>query len=56
MNRIEYSLIPGGQKGQMSYEERLNKAKEYIKMLEDDGKVIVSTEFLSNKVVIITED
>ena len=56
MNTIEYNLVPGGKKGQMSYEERINKAKEYIKMLEDDGRVIVSTEFLSNKVIIITED
>lgn len=56
MSRIEYNLVPGGKKGQVSYEERVEKAKNYIKLIESEGTKIVSVEFTDTKVIIITED
>jgi hypothetical protein len=56
MNTIVYNLIPGGKKGQMSYEERVEKAKKYIQILKDDGKSIVSETWDNSKVTIVTED
>lgn len=56
MNTIEYNLVPGGKKGQASYDERVEKAKNYIELLRNEGRVIVSEKWEESKVTIVTED
>jgi len=56
MSTIVYKLKPGDKKGQMDKDERVEKAKKYIELIKLEGKVIVSEEWMSDKVVIITED
>jgi len=56
MSTIVYKLKPGDKKGQMDKDERIEKAKKYIELIKSEGKIIVSEEWMSDKVVIITED
>lgn len=56
MSTIVYKLKPGDKKGQMDKDERIEKAKKYIELIKSEGKVILSEEWYSDKVVIITED
>jgi hypothetical protein len=56
MSTIVYKLKPGDKKGQMDKDERVEKAKKYIELIKSEGKVIVSEEWLSDKVIIVTKD
>jgi len=56
MSTIVYKLKPGDKKGQMDKDERVEKAKKYIELIKSEGKVIVSEEWMSDMVVIKTED
>lgn len=56
MSTIVYKLKPGDKKGQMDKDERIEKAKKYIELIKSEGKIIVSEEWMTDKVVITTDD
>ncbi len=56
MSTIVYKLKPGDKKWQMDKDERVEKARKYIELIKSEGRVIVSEEWLSDRVIVITED